>query len=139
MNLLPGTWQGETVSIAGRPLRVAQGTATPRQVMLGVRPGDLQVVEPGTDRRRSAVQGIAAIVERVEDLGDSAIVSFHADAGEGASQAGRAADTANGAGEPRLVKLKSDRQPNVAEGQRVHLGFAPAAAHLFDARTGARL
>ena len=57
--------------------------------MLGIRPGDLQI---GDD-------GLPAVVERIEDLGDSRIVSF----------------TAAG----QLLKLKSDRVPMLAEGQAV--------------------
>jgi ABC-type sugar transport system ATPase subunit len=60
-----------------------------------------------------------ARVERVEDLGDSSIVSFVANS--------------------QVLKLKSDRQPAVREGQNVHLGFEPDTAHLFDGATGARL
>ena len=137
MNLLAGIWQGDTVTVAGRPVRIAHGTAEPRAVMLGVRPGDLRIVEPGADRRRSDDAGLAATVERVEDLGDSTIVSFVA----AAAACGAADRDANGEGdgEPRLIKLKSDRPQQVAEGQIVNLGFAPQAAHLFDAVSGARL
>jgi len=39
----------------------------------------------------------------------------------------------------RLLKMKTDRLPPIDEGQAVHLGFAPDAAHLFDPQSGARL
>jgi ABC-type sugar transport system ATPase subunit len=78
-------------------------------VVIGVRPGDL----------RMADAGLPARVERVEDLGDSAIVSF-------------------AAGE-RVLKHKSDRLPLVQEGEHVHVAFAPGAAHIFDRQTGSRL
>jgi ABC-type sugar transport system ATPase subunit len=109
MNLLAGAWQGHTVSIEGRALGVAAEAGAAREVMLGVRPNDLRIV----------AQGLPAKVERVEDLGDSSIVSFLA--------AGR------------LLKSKSDRLPAVREGDAVQLGFAPDAAHLFDPHSGARL
>jgi len=109
MNMVTGTWQGGTVTVGGAALAVAAGSPSAREVTLGVRPNDL----------RLASDGIAATVERVEDLGDSAIASF------------RAGD--------QLLKLKSDRMPDVCEGDEVHLGFAPEAAHLFDTKTGARL
>ena len=109
MNMVAGTWQGGTVTVGGAALAVAASRPTAREVTLGVRPNDLRV----------APEGIAATVERVEDLGDSSIASF------------RAGD--------RLLKLKSDRVPEVREGDAVHLGFAPEAAHLFDTATGARL
>jgi ABC-type sugar transport system ATPase subunit len=109
MNLLDGVWQEQAVTVLGYALPVAAASAAPRDVTLGVRPGDLRVAE----------RGLPAHVERIEDLGDSSIVSFVA--------AGK------------LVKLKSDRPPELREGDDVALGFAPDAAHLFDRTTGARL
>jgi multiple sugar transport system ATP-binding protein len=108
MNLLDGVWQGNTVTVAGHALPVAAHTATPREVTLGVRPGDVRVAQGG----------LPAHVERVEDLGDTAVVSY----------------AAAGA----LVKQKTDRMA-VREGDDVALAFAPQAAHLFDRSTGARL
>jgi ABC-type sugar transport system ATPase subunit len=92
------------------PAPTSASAATPREVVVGVRPADLQI----------APIGLPAKVERVEDLGDSRIVSFIA-AGD------------------QLLKAKSDRLPDVKEGEAVYLGFAPAAAHLFDPASGARL
>ena len=121
MNLMKGTLARDSVTVGGVALPVAAPVALPvavpvvreseqrREVTLGVRPNDLRVVEVG----------IAAHVERVEDLGDSSIVSFRA----------------NG----QVLKMKSDREPTVREGQDVHLGFEPRAAHLFDAVTGVRI
>jgi multiple sugar transport system ATP-binding protein len=109
MNVLAGTWQGNVVTVDGEALPVAAATTGAREVMLGVRPNDLRI----------AAAGIAAKVERIEDLGDSSIVSFVA--------AGK------------LLKMKSDRLPAVSEGDAVRVGFAPDAAHLFDAASGARL
>jgi ABC-type sugar transport system ATPase subunit len=110
MNLLPATWRGSNIEIGGATLPVAASTAAPRPVTLGVRPGDL----------RLATGGIAATVERIEDLGDSWILSL-LDADE------------------RPLKLKSDRAQNVEEGGVVAVAFEPQAAHLFDPTTGARL
>jgi multiple sugar transport system ATP-binding protein len=109
MNFVAGTWQGNTVTVAGQPLAVAAASEAPREVMLGVRPNDLRI----------GPAGFAARVGRVEYLGDSCIVSF-----------------ASGG---KTVKLKSDRLQTVQEGERVFLGFSPEAAHLFDPHTGARL
>jgi len=109
MNLLAGRLDGANVIVDGAALPLLARADAPRDVVVGVRPGDLRV----------APRGLPAVVERVEDLGDSSIVSFTA--GE------------------RLLKLKSDRPPAVEEGQAVHLAFAPDAAHLFDPQTGARL
>ena len=113
MNLLPATWSGASVELGGATLPVTRTPRRgPRPVTLGVRPGDLRVVA-GDD-------GMAATVERIEDLGDSWILSL-LDADE------------------RPLKLKSDRPLDVAEGAVVAVAFAPEAAHLFDATTGARL
>jgi ABC-type sugar transport system ATPase subunit len=110
MNLLPGNWQGGAVTIAGRVLPVVQVSPQLRPVMLGVRPSDLRFVTSG---------GLPARIERIEDLGDSAIVSL--------SAAGRA------------LKLKTDRPPASGAGSDVFIGFAPEAAHLFDPDQGHRL
>jgi ABC-type sugar transport system ATPase subunit len=109
MNLLPGTWQGGAVTVAGRVLAVAQVAAKPRSVMLGVRPSDLRLVS----------SGLPARLARIEDLGDSAIVSL--------SAAGH------------TLKLKTDRAPAIEAGSDVFVGFAPEAAHLFDPQDGLRL
>jgi multiple sugar transport system ATP-binding protein len=113
MNLLSATWAGSGVELGGATLPVSSTAGAPRPVTLGVRPGDLRVVA-GDDG------GMAVTVERVEDLGDSWILSL-LDADE------------------RPLKLKSDRPLAVAEGAVVAVAFAPEAAHLFDAATGARL
>ena len=108
MNLVPGLWEGGTVRVGDAVLPVHRSSAR-REVIVGARPADVRVV----------AQGIPATVERVEDLGDSTIVSFIAG--------------------DRVLKLKGDRLPDVSEGDTVHLGFAPEAVHLFDPASGARL
>jgi len=109
MNLLAGVWSGSAVTIGGHVLTVAGTAAAARAVTVGVRPNDLRI----------APSGLPVRVERVEDLGDASIVSF--------SAGGKA------------LKMKSDRLPDVQEGQDVFVNFAPAAAHLFDANSGVRL
>jgi ABC-type sugar transport system ATPase subunit len=108
MNLIPALWDGNAVRVGDAVLPVARSSPR-REVIVGVRPTDLDIV----------AQGIPATVERVEDLGDSTIVSFNA--GE------------------QLHKQKRDRLANVREGDAVHLGFAPDTVHLFDPASGARL
>jgi multiple sugar transport system ATP-binding protein len=109
MNLLAGEWDGHAVSVAGSTLAVGAETPAPRAVMLGVRPADLRLADGG----------LAARVERVEDLGDSALVNLSVGA--------------------QPLKLKTDRLPAVEEGDTVFVAFAPEDAHLFDAVTGERL
>ena len=108
MNLIPGRWEGDAVIVGDERMPVATAGG-PRAVMLGVRPGDLRIAE----------RGLAAVVERIEDLGDSSILSFSAG--------------------DRLLKQKSDRLPAVREGETVRLDFAPETAHLFDPQSGGRL
>lgn len=109
MNLVPAVWSGDKVSILGATFQVLNATPAARPVTLGVRPGDLQI----------APTGIAARIERIEDLGDSAIVSLRA--------------------QEHALKVKTATPPTTGEGSDVHVAFAPHAAHLFDAQTGTRL
>jgi ABC-type sugar transport system ATPase subunit len=112
MNLIEGALHGGSVHVGESVLPVgarAGAHAAGLPVVLGVRPSDLRI----------APEGLPARVDFVEDLGDSVIVNLES--------AGR------------RIKLKSDGGLALAEGQAVRLGFAPAQAHLFDRRTGARL
>ncbi|RYF34122.1 MAG: ABC transporter ATP-binding protein [Comamonadaceae bacterium] len=110
MNLLPATLVSGQVRVGGTMLPVADAPGADREVTLGVRPGDLRIADSGMPAR----------VDFIEDLGDALIVHLTID--------------------EHRVKLKTDpdRAP-LAEGQAVHLGFAPKAAHLFDRTTGERL
>lgn len=109
MNLMPARWDADALVVDGARLPAPATTAQPRDVTVGVRPGDLRI----------AATGLPARIERIEDLGDAAITSFVAG--------------------DRLVKQKTERLPEAREGDRVHLAFAPHAAHVFDRATGARL
>jgi ABC-type sugar transport system ATPase subunit len=109
MNLLPGTLDAGGVQVAGATLPVAAGGGAPREVTLGVRPGDLRI----------APQGIPARVEFIEDFGDSSIVNLEV--------------------EGRRVKVRAGELPGLQEGERVCLAFDPASAHLFDRASGLRL
>jgi ABC-type sugar transport system ATPase subunit len=102
MNLLPGAWSGANVTVEGSTHPVATSTPAERAVTLGIRPGDLRL-QP---------QGLAARVLYVEELGDHAILNV---------QAG-----------PTRLKVKVNGLSPVNEGDTVHLGFEPEAAHLFD-------
>jgi ABC-type sugar transport system ATPase subunit len=109
MNFLHGTWEGNTVRVVGHALPVSQAAPTSTSVVLGVRPHDL----------RLAASGLPARVDRVENLGDSAIVSLHVG--------------------DRLLKLKGDPQLAEQIDGQVFLSFAPEAVHLFGAQDGVRL
>ena len=76
---------------------------------LGLRPSALRI---GND-------GIGAVVDLVEHLGDSTIVNLRVD--------------------DILVKMRAGPRPPVREGERVRLAFNPDDAHLFDAADQRRL
>jgi ABC-type sugar transport system ATPase subunit len=109
MNFMPGLWDGSNVTVDGHALPVGRQATAPRNVTLGVRPNDLVLAQTGLPAR----------IERVEDLGDSAIISVFS----------------NG----KRFKLKGPVQPSAHSGNDVFLGFAPQAAHLFDPQSGGRL
>jgi len=115
MNLLPATWEGAAVRLGSQAaLPVAHSHAGPREVTLGVRPGDL----------RLASSGLSARVDLIEELGDGRIVNL-------------ALSGAQSPGTP--LKLKCDNGTPLAEGQTVCVDFDPASAHLFDRASGLRL
>ena len=109
MNLVPALWDGNFAVVGEHRLVLNDVAAAPRSVVIDIRPGDLRVAD----------SGLPARVERIEDLGDSYVVSFVAG--------------------DLLHKLKSDRLPSLREGEDVHVSFAPGAAHKFDRKTGLRL
>ena len=108
MNLLPAVVRDGVVHVADVPLALERPVGADGPVVLGIRPAAL----------RLAPNGLPARVDLVEDLGDFTIVDL--DVG----------------GE--MVKLRTEHRPNVKEGERVHVAFAPDAGHLFDRETGAR-
>ncbi|ARP91755.1 hypothetical protein CAL14_16880 [Bordetella genomosp. 9] len=116
MNLLPARLHAGQVQAAGASF--AAPSPSPGRpdadVTVGIRPGDLRIAAAG-----EGPPGIAATVEFVEDLGDSAIVNLKA-------------------GDQRL-KARCGSGAQWAEGQAVSLSFAPAAMHLFDRVSGTRI
>jgi ABC-type sugar transport system ATPase subunit len=111
MNLLAARWRGATVEVdgAGALDAPAPNPGAEREVLLGVRPADW----------RLAPRGLTAVVELVEELGDSRIVNLRVG--------------------PQAVKLKSDAAMELAEGAPAALACAPDAMHLFDRASGERL
>jgi ABC-type sugar transport system ATPase subunit len=109
MNFMPGKWEGSSVTVDGHALPVARPAPSPRDVILGVRPNDLVL----------ANGGLPARIQRVEDLGDSAIVSVDS--------------------KGKRFKLKGPALLNARSGDHVLLSFALEAAHLFNPQSGERL
>jgi len=108
MNLLAGESRSGRLSVAGVELAGAPRDGADGPVTIGVRPTGV----------RLAPHGLAARVELVEDLGDSAIVDL----------------LANGA----LVKMRTEGRPAVSEGEQVRIAFDAAALHVFDPASGLR-
>lgn len=109
MNLLPAQFADGEVAFAGHRLRTSVQLDSACDVVMGIRPSALRLVEGG----------IPARVDLVEDLGDSAVLDL--DFG-GAAIRARVGDGAV----PR-------------EGDMVGLSVRPEDIHVFDAATGRRL
>jgi multiple sugar transport system ATP-binding protein len=109
MNLLDAEVRAGVLHVAGVALSLDGRRVRDGAVALGVRPGALHI----------AATGLPARVDLIEDLGDTTIVDV---------------DIAG-----QLVKVRMDHRPAVREGERIHVAFAPAAAHLFDRESGARV
>ena len=109
MNLLDAEVRAGALHVAGVALPLDGARVREGAVVLGVRPAALHI----------APTGLPARVDLIEDLGDTTIVDL---------------DVAG-----QLVKLRMDHRPAVKEGERIHVAFAPTAAHLFDRGTGARV
>jgi sn-glycerol 3-phosphate transport system ATP-binding protein len=126
MNLIPGTVRGGVVT-AGEVSMQRPG-APDGEVVVGVRPERLTPAADGDSR-----PAFDFVVGVVEPLGSEVIVhgSLAADHSAGAQAAavdGRA---------PIIARLEAGAQP--APGSVLRLAFDPAAAHVFDAATGAAL
>jgi ABC-type sugar transport system ATPase subunit len=110
MNLIEGTLAGRRLTLEGHELDLpAADGAAPREVMVGVRPGEV----------RLGAEGLPATVELVEMLGESVIVDLRFGA------------------TPLKARLTDKRR--LAEGEPVGLTFAPASLLLFDRASGERI
>ena len=112
MNLLPACIDKGQLHVAGIQFAAPASSGPDGDIVLGVRPGALKI----------APHGIAARVELVENMGDTAIIDC------------TAADSI----ENTPIKWRVDGVPAVHEGDVVHLTAAPEALHVFDATTGHR-
>jgi multiple sugar transport system ATP-binding protein len=112
MNLLPARIEAAQLHVAGVQLAAPLGAGPDGNVVLGVRPGALRI----------APHGIAARVELVENMGDTAIVDCTIAHSEMNTP----------------IKWRVDRVPGVREGDVIHLTAAQEAFHVFDTSTGQR-
>jgi multiple sugar transport system ATP-binding protein len=109
MNMLDAELIDGRVTVAGAAMPVSGYQHASGSVVLGVRPGDLQI----------SASGIPARVDFIDDFGDSTIVNLQI-------------------GDKR-VKVRATSMPGVVEGDKVFVSFDPGAAHLFDRQSGMRL
>ena len=112
MNLLPARIDQGQLHVAGITFAAPADSGSDGDILLGVRPGALKI----------APHGIAARVELVENMGDTAIVDC----------------TVVDSVENAPIKWRVDGVPAVREGDVVRLTAAPEALHVFDATTGQR-
>ena len=109
MNLIEGRYADGSVEIEGHRLRTSHQIAGSRDVIVGIRPGAVRL-EAG---------GLPAVVDLIEDLGDTAVLDLSLG---GATLRARISDGAV----PR-------------EGESVFVTARPDDIHLFDAATRKRL
>ena len=109
MNLIPARYKDGGVEIAGRRLETGLKEAGERNVVAGIRPGAVRI----------AAGGIPAVVELVEDLGDTAILDLDC---SGIS-----------------IRARFSDGDVPSEGAALSITSRPADIHLFDATTRRRL
>ncbi|WP_291859015.1 ABC transporter ATP-binding protein [Bradyrhizobium sp.] len=109
MNLIPARYKDGGVEIAGRRLETGLKEAGERNVVAGIRPGAVRI----------AAGGIPAVVELVEDLGDTAILDLDC------------------SGISIRARVSDGDVPS--EGAALSITARPADIHLFDATTRRRL
>jgi ABC-type sugar transport system ATPase subunit len=109
MNLIPGQWVDGSVMIEGYKLEAPHRVGGSRDVIVGIRPGALRI----------EAAGIPAVVDLVEDLGDTAVL-----------------DLSLGA---TTVRARLSDGPIPKEGESVFVTARPNDIHLFDAATRKRL
>jgi ABC-type sugar transport system ATPase subunit len=109
MNLIPARYKDGGVEIAGHRLETALRNGGERDVVVGIRPGAVRI----------GAKGIPAIVELIEDLGDTAILDL------------------NCAG--TLIRARVSDGDVPREGAALSILARPNDIHLFDKITRRRL
>ena len=111
MNLIQGATEGGRFLVEGAPITTV-GSAARGGVVLGVRPEDLELAEPGAGSFDAAVYAS-------ELTGESVLVTVEI--------AGR------------RIAAKADRHTRKAIGETVGIRIDPAHTYMFDAASGERL
>jgi ABC-type sugar transport system ATPase subunit len=145
MNLVPAAVASGRVRFAGVEVPLNGGPALPDgEVIAGVRPTDLDPVEPGTDPGLPRLRGTLEVVER---LGAESHVIFPVDAPRLTGEAAAAADEATAESDATVLATdqrvrftaRVERRHGLEEGAAVEFAIRADALHLFDPRTGVAL
>jgi multiple sugar transport system ATP-binding protein len=145
MNLVPAAVASGRVRFAGVEVPLNGGPALPDgEVIAGVRPTDLDPVEPGTDPGLPRLHGTLEVVER---LGAESHVIFPVDAPRLTGEAAAAADEATAESDATVLATdqrvrftaRVERRHGLEEGAAVEFAIRVDALHLFDPRTGVAL
>jgi multiple sugar transport system ATP-binding protein len=145
MNLVPAAVASGRVRFAGVDVPLNGGPALPDgEVIAGVRPTDLDPVEPGTDPGLARLRGTLEVVER---LGAESHVIFPVDAPRLTGEAAAAADEATAESDATVLATdqrvrftaRVERRHGLEEGAAVEFAIRADALHLFDPRTGVAL
>jgi multiple sugar transport system ATP-binding protein len=134
MNLVPVSLAEGGVVIAGQAVPLQRSTVAAlveegaRSATLGFRPEAVEFVAPG--------QGFPVEVQVVEELGSDAFAygRLREDGAPAAALDDAAAEVTG-----RLLVLRADARRPPAKGEIVHVAIRPGEAHVFSARTGARI
>jgi multiple sugar transport system ATP-binding protein len=145
MNLVPATVAAGRVRFAGVDVAL-NGGAAPQdgEVIAGLRPTDLDPVEPGTDPALARLRGTLEVVER---LGAESHVIFPVEAPRLTGDAAAAADEATAESDATVLATdqrarfvaRVERRHGLAQGEVVEFAIRPDALHLFDPSTGTAL
>jgi multiple sugar transport system ATP-binding protein len=143
MNLVTAKVAGGHVRFAGVELPL-NGASHEGDVIAGIRPTDLEPVEPGAAGGGPRLRGTLEVVER---LGTETLVIFPVDAPRLSGEAAAAAGEATGTDEATVLAddqrarfvARVERRRGYEHGAEVEFAIDPAAVHLFDPGTGAAL
>jgi ABC-type sugar transport system ATPase subunit len=109
MNLVPARYSAGSVALGDHRLRTAIETPGERDVVIGIRPSAIRITS----------EGIPAMVELVEDLGDAAVLDLSV------------------AGHSMRARVSGGRVPS--EGETIFVTARPEDIHLFDAVSRKRI
>jgi multiple sugar transport system ATP-binding protein len=133
MNLLPAVIEDGVARFGEHAVPLPDADAR-GEVILGLRPTDLEIAGPGTD---AGLPRISIEVEQVEDVGADAHLVFPVDVPADLPEAMGGPAERLLADERRLrLQARVSSRAQVAPGDRLDLAVHASRAHVFDPRTG---